>query len=140
MITEIATRRLTLDDALAERETLQLQPAGAILFEEGDQPRGIYVVHSGSIDLLFQARTRELKPVRSAAVGEILGLDSVVSCRPHDYTARVVTACKLGFIDKESFTQMLDASPDLWLTVLRLLSQDIHASYESLRHAGFARP
>ena len=139
MITEIATRRPTLDDALTERETLQLQPAGTILFEEGDQPRGIYVVHSGSIDLLFQARTRELKPVRSAAVGELLGLDSVVSCRPHDHTARVVTACRLGFIDKESFTQMLDGNPELWLTVLRLLSQDIHSSYESLRHAGLVR-
>ena len=139
MITELATRRATLDATLTKLETQQHPPAGTILFEEGQQPRGIYIVHSGSIDLLFQARGNELKRVRSATLGEILGLDAVVSCRPHDYTARVVTPSNLGFIDKEAFSQMLDANPGLWLDVLRLLSQDINASYDSLRHAGTAR-
>jgi hypothetical protein len=34
---------------------------------------------------------------------------------------------------------MLDANPGLWLDVLRLLSQDINASYDSLRNAATAR-
>jgi CRP-like cAMP-binding protein len=139
VITELATRRAALDATLTKREMQQYPPAGTILFEEGEQPRGIYIVHSGSIDLLFQARGSELKRVRSAKVGEILGLDSVVSCRPNDYTARVATACNVGFIDKETFSQMLDASPGLWLDVLRLLSQNINASYDSLRNATTAR-
>ena len=121
------------------RETLRHAPPGTILFEEGDQPLGIYVVHSGSIDLLFHARSSELKRVRSATAGEILGLDSVVSCRANDYTARVITACRVGFIDKETFSKILDDSPGLWLDVLRLLSHEINASYDSLRHAGAAR-
>lgn len=139
MITELATRGPLLDAALTERETLQRQPAGNILFDEGRQPRGIYLVHSGAIELLFRTGNGELKRARAGGVGEILGLGSVVSCRPHEYTARAVTTCELGFIDKESFLQVLDEHPAIWFSVLRLLSQDVNASYDSLRAGADAR-
>jgi CRP-like cAMP-binding protein len=140
LITKPVTRRPTLDATLAARETLQHPPSGTLLFDEGEPPRGIYIVHAGSIDLLFRSRSGgELKRVRSAIVGEILGLDSVVSCRSNDYAARIVTASTVGFIDKETFSQMLDGKSGLWLDVLTLLSQDVNASYDSLRHAGIAR-
>jgi CRP-like cAMP-binding protein len=139
VIPEPATPRRSLDAILRQAETLQQQPAGTILFEEGEPTRGLYVVHSGSIHLLFKARSSTLKGVRATSVGEILGLDEVVSCRPHEYTARVIKASALGFIDKESFTQMLADNPELWLDVLRLLSHDVNASYDFLRNAGVAR-
>jgi CRP-like cAMP-binding protein len=139
VITELATQRPLLDAALTARETLQCQPPGTILFDEGEQPRGIYIVHSGAIELLFRTRNGELKRVCSGAVGEILGLGSVVSCRPHEYTARAATTCDMGFIDKELFLQVLDKSPAIWFSVLRLLSQDLNASYDCLRAAADAR-
>ena len=139
MITETATRRPSLDAALTEHETLQHPPQGTTLFKEGAKPNGIYVVHSGTVDLLFQTRSSELKRVRSATVGEILGLDSIVSCRPQDYTARVATECNLGFVSEESFGQMLSVHPELWLNVLQLLSQNVNASYDFLRHGRAAR-
>lgn len=138
MITELATRRAFLHAALTERETLQHLPACTILFNEGEQPRGFYIVHSGAIELFFRTRNGALKRVRSAPAGEILGLGSLVSCRPHEHTARAITTCELGFIDQESFRQMLDQSPAIWLSILRLLSQDVNASYDSLRAGAFA--
>ena len=42
--------------SLTERETLQHRPAGTILFNEGDVPRGIYLIHSGTVELLMRAR------------------------------------------------------------------------------------
>jgi cAMP-binding proteins - catabolite gene activator and regulatory subunit of cAMP-dependent protein kinases len=139
VITEIATRRPFLDAALTARETLQHLPAGTTLFDEGAQPRGVYLVHSGAIELYFQTRTGALKRVRSASVGEILGLGSVVSCRPHEYTALAITTSELGFIDKDVFLKMLNESHAIWFTVLRLLSQDVNTSYGSLRNAASAR-
>jgi CRP-like cAMP-binding protein len=139
VITEFATRRPFLDAALTEYETLQHLTAGTSLFDEGEQPRGVYLIHSGAIELFFRTRNGTLKRVRSASVGEILGLGSVVSRRPHEYTARGVTASELGFIDRETFLQMLDESPAIWFSVLRLLSLDVNASYDSLRNAAVAR-
>jgi len=139
VITELATRRLPPDACLTERETLQHRPAGTILFNEGDQPRGIYLIHSGAIELLLRDRNGEWKRMRSASSGDILGLESVVSHRPHEYTARAFSSCELGFIEKESFLRVLDESPAIWFSVLRLLSQGVNASYASLRRVAEAR-
>lgn len=124
---------------LSERETLQHRPAGTILFTEGEQPRGIYLIHSGTFELLMCARNGECKRIRAVSTGEILGLESVVSRRPHDATARAITPCELGFIERESFLRVLDESPAIWFSVLRLLSQGVNASYDSLRSVAQAR-
>jgi CRP/FNR family cyclic AMP-dependent transcriptional regulator len=125
--------------SLSDRETLQHRPAGTILFTEGDAPRGLYLIHSGTIELLMRARNGDWKRMRCTSPGEILGLESVVSRRPHDATARAITWCDLGFIERESFLRVLNESPAIWFSVLRLLSQGVNASYDSLRHAGAAR-
>jgi CRP/FNR family transcriptional regulator len=125
--------------SLTERETLQHRRAGTILFNEDDPPRGIYLIHSGTMELLMRARNGDWKRMRSASSGEILGLESVVSRRPHDATARAITSCELGFIERESFLRVLDESPAMWFSVLRILSQGVNASYASLRNVAQAR-
>jgi CRP-like cAMP-binding protein len=125
--------------SLTQRETLQHRPAGTVLFNEGDPPRGTHLIHSGTIELLMRARNGDWKRLRSASPGEILGLESVVSRRPHDATARAITSCELGFIEREAFLRMLDESPAIWFSVLRLLSQGVNTSYDSLRHTARAR-
>jgi CRP/FNR family transcriptional regulator len=124
---------------LSARETLQHRPAGTILFAEGEQPRGIYLIHSGTIELLMRARNGEWKRIRAASAGEILGLECVVSRRPHDATARAITPCDLGFLERDSFLRVLDESPAIWFSVLRLLSQGVNASYASLRNVAQPR-
>jgi len=124
---------------LSARETIQHRPAGTILFAEGDQPRGIYLIHSGTIEFLMRARNGDWKRIRTASPGEILGLECVVSRRPHDVTARAITPCDLGFIERDSFLRVLDESPAIWFSVLRLLSQGVNASYASLRNVAQAR-
>jgi CRP-like cAMP-binding protein len=138
VITEIPTRRL-LEDFLKENETRQNFGGGVLLFSEGDPARGIYVIHEGTADLLFRARTGEMKGLRHARAGEILGLEAILAERPHDCTARTHGACELGFIDKETFLGLLERSPFLWFSVLRLLSRDLNASYDSLRQVAVSR-
>jgi CRP-like cAMP-binding protein len=138
VIPELATRLPSADACLTERETLQHWPAGTILYNEGDQPRGIYFIHSGTVELLMRARNG-WKRMRIAAAGDILGLESVLSLRPNGATARVITPCDLGIIERESFLRVLDESPAIWFSVLRLLSQGVNASYDSLRTIGQPR-
>lgn len=125
--------------SLTDRETLQHRPAGTVLFNEGDLPRGIYLIHSGTVELLMRARNGDWKRMRTTSAGDILGIESVVALRPNDATARTITPCDLGFIERESFLRVLDESPAIWFSVLRLLSQGVNASYDSLRHVAQAR-
>jgi CRP/FNR family transcriptional regulator, cyclic AMP receptor protein len=124
---------------LSARQTLQHRPAGTILFNEGDQPFGIYLIHSGTVELLMRARNGNWKRMRTTSDGGILGLESVVSLRSNVATARTITSCDLGFIERESFLRVLDESPAIWSSVLRLLSQGVNASYNSLRNVAQAR-
>src|SRR5438067_485103 len=96
-------------------------------------------IRSGTIELLMRARSGDWKRIRSASEGEILGVESLVSLRPNDATARTITPCDVGFIERESFLRVLNESPAIWFSVLWLLSQGVNASYDSLRNVAQAR-
>lgn len=118
---------------MAAYETVEGWPAGKVLFREGEQPKGVYVVHSGEADLLFSAKAGQSKALLVAGPGQILGLSAVVSGRVHDCSATARTPCVTGFIEKSRFLELLDQIPALWFSVLQLLSTDINACYDCMR-------
>lgn len=121
-------------DTLAPYETIEAWPVGKVLFREGTEPTGVYFLHSGDVDLSFSS-----KPLLFAHAGEILGLTSVMSTRPHDSTAVTRTACITGFVEKNQFLRLLDEQPALWLTVLRLISTNINQCWDCMRSLSAAR-
>lgn len=125
--------RSIIETNLADRETLLRLPAGATLFREGETPRGVYVLHSGTVDLLFSARDGSAKPLREAQPGQILGLSCVVTQRPHDCTATAAEPCEVAFIERDDFLRALDDSPAVWFSVLRVLSSEVNAVYDDIR-------
>ena len=129
----------TIADTLSEHETLERHDAGRVLFCEGDAPRGVYIVHSGEVDLVFSGRNGTAKPLRVAEEGAILGLSCVVSHRCHDCSATTRTPCELGFIDRDTFLQQVDHSPAVWFSVLQMLSQDVNSCYDCMRSITAAR-
>jgi CRP/FNR family cyclic AMP-dependent transcriptional regulator len=113
---------------LATYELVEGWPAGKVLFREGEQPRGVYVVHSGQVDLLYRSKSLQI-----VGPGQILGLSAVVSARPHDSSATARTPIVAGFIEKERFLSLLDQLPSLWFSVLQMLSTDVNSSYDCMR-------
>jgi len=123
----------SIETALADSETLLRVRPGDTIFREGEMPRGVYVLRSGKVDLLFFARNGAAKPLRVAEPGQILGLSCVVTNRNHDCTAVAHTSCEIGFIERDDFLRMLDESPAVWFSVLRFLSNDVNAVYGDMR-------
>jgi CRP-like cAMP-binding protein len=118
---------------------LEIWPAGRTLFFEGEEPRGVYLIHSGTMDLVFSAKDGRAKALRVAKGGQIVGLSSVFSHRTHDYTATVRTTCEVGFVDAPTFHHLLESSPTIWFSVLRLLSEDVNSCYDCMRDIALAR-
>lgn len=125
--------RSIIETNLADRETLIRLRAGETLFREGEPPRGVYVLHSGTVDLLFSAKDGHTKPLREAQSGQILGLSCVVTQRPHDCTATAAEPCEVAFIEREDFLRALNDSPAVWFSVLRVLSSEVNAVYDDIR-------
>jgi CRP-like cAMP-binding protein len=122
-----------IETTLAEHETLIPFAKGETLFREGEPPLGVYVLHSGTVHLLFAAKNGRAKPLREAQPGQILGLSCIVTQRVHDCTATAAEACKVAFIDRDDFLRALDESPTVWFSVLRLLSSEVNAVYDDMR-------
>jgi CRP-like cAMP-binding protein len=125
--------RSIIETTLAEHETLVRFRPGETLFREGDEPRGVYVLHSGSVQLLFAGKNGNAKPLREAQPGQILGLSCVVTQRPHDCTATAAEPCEVAFIERDDFLRTLDDSPTVWFSVLRVLSSEVNAAYDDMR-------
>jgi len=125
--------RSTIETTLAEHETLIRFDTGETLFREGEPPMGVYVLHSGTVHLLFAARGGNAKPLREAQPGQMLGLSCVVTQRHHDCTAIAAEPCEVAFIDCDDFRRALEDSPAVWFSVLRLLSSEVNAVYDDMR-------
>jgi CRP/FNR family transcriptional regulator len=125
--------RSIIETSFAEHETLVRFRPGETLFREGEQPRGVYVLHSGSVQLLFAGKTGNAKPLRETRPGQILGLSCVITQRLHDCTATAAEPCEVAFIERDQFLHMLDDSPAVWFSVLRVLSSDVNAAYDDIR-------
>jgi len=118
---------------LSRYEKAEGWPTGSILFHEGEQPRGVYIIHSGEIDQLFSARNGHTKPLLPTGPGQILGLSCVVSGKSHNCSATARTPSVTGFIERDRFTALLAEQPALWWNILQILSTDINSCYDCMK-------
>ena len=56
-------------------------PGGSVLFMEGQQARGAFVLCSGRVKLSTTSREGKILILKIAAPGEVLGLSAVISSR-----------------------------------------------------------
>jgi CRP/FNR family transcriptional regulator len=112
-------------------------PKGAVLFVEGQAPRGIYVLCEGRVKLstcLSDGRTLILK---IAEAGEVLGLCATVSGMPYELTAETVDPCQVNFVKRDDFQRLLREHSDLCLHVAEQLSEKYNAACREIRAVGF---
>ena len=131
-----------IEPSLIGSEAVEAFPAGSPLFREGEIPRGVYVIRTGEVDVVFAARNGNTRPFALAGPGQILGLSAVVTRRPHECSAITRTRCEIGFISQEALFRALEEVPAVRFQVLRILSSEVNAAYDAMRsrvylnHAG----
>jgi CRP/FNR family transcriptional regulator len=72
-------------------------PPGAVLFVEGQSPRGVYIICSGRVKLTTTSRDGKTLILRIAEAGEVLGLHGTVSDKPHGVDGGDAAALPAGF-------------------------------------------
>ena len=113
-------------------------PPGAVLFVEGQSPRGVYIICSGRVKLTTTSRDGKTLILRIAEAGEVLGLHGTVSKKPHDLTAETLQPCQLDFVKRDDFLKFLQSHPDACLHAAQHLSQDCQSAYEMIRSLGLS--
>jgi len=113
-------------------------PQGAILFVEGQDVRGVYIICSGRVKLSTTSREGKTLILRIAEPGEVLGLHATVSGKPYELTAETLQPCQLDFIKRDDFQRFLQNHADACLNAAQHLSQNVQSAYEMIRSLGLS--
>jgi len=113
-------------------------PQGAVLFVEGQAPRGVYMICSGRVKLSTTSRDGKTLILRIAQAGEVLGLHATVSGKPYELTGETLQPCQLDFIRREDFLRFLQRHADACLNAAEHLSKNCQSAYEMIRSLGLS--
>jgi CRP/FNR family cyclic AMP-dependent transcriptional regulator len=125
-------------EALEKIKYASAFPQGAVLFVEGQAPRGIYLICSGRVKLSTTSRDGKTLILRIAESGEVLGLHATVSGKPYELTAETLQPCQLDFIRREDFLKFLQNHADACLNAAQHLSKNCQDAYEMIRSLGLS--
>ncbi len=108
-------------------------PAGAMLFVEGQQAHGIYILRRGRIKLSMCARDGKTLILRLVEPGEVLGLSAAVSGRVFEGTAETQEVCDISFIRMTDFHRLMRAETELVLRIAEHLSEEYNSTCQEIR-------
>jgi CRP/FNR family transcriptional regulator len=123
---------------LNEIKSTAVYPKGAMLFIEGQQPRGVFVLCTGKVKLSTTSRDGKTIITKISDSGDVLGLNAVVSNRPYEVTAEMMEPGQANFIPRDSLLHMLKDHPEVAMRVAQQLSRNYYTAYEEIRTLGLA--
>jgi CRP/FNR family transcriptional regulator len=103
---------------------MTFQP-GAILFNEGDTLKNVYVVQSGAVEIVTHGKVADV-----CGPGDVLGFISMVDGGASTGTARVKETAELSILDERKFFFMVDEVPNFALYIMRALAHRIRGLRE----------
>ena len=107
-------------------------PAGAILFVEGQAPRGMFIICSGKVNLSTTSREGKILILKTANTGEALGLSASISGVGYETTAETATPCQLAFVERKRFLELLEAHSEMGAHTAQCLSRDYQTAYRDI--------
>ena len=92
--------------------------AGQVLFKEGDQGNFMYVLTSGTAEIIVHNTV-----VETMAAGDIVGEMAIIDDCERSATVAAKSDCKFLPIERERFNFLVQQKPEFALHVMRVLVQ-----------------
>ena len=115
-----------------------IYPKGAILFLEGQEARGVFVLCQGEVKLSISSREGKKLIIRIVQTGEILGLIAALAGSPYEATAEAIYPCETAFVRRDDFLRLITKYPQASQIVAKQISSQYQATYEQLRTVGLS--
>jgi CRP/FNR family transcriptional regulator, cyclic AMP receptor protein len=109
---------MNLEDLLMYQTQLVVLPSGSALFSEGDSGDAMYVLMSGSAEVVVKG-----KIVETATTGAILGELALIDNSPRSASVIARTDCNLVAINTARFNDLVRELPDFALYVMRGMAE-----------------
>jgi CRP/FNR family transcriptional regulator, cyclic AMP receptor protein len=122
-------------DAISSSSTY---PKGALLYVEGQEPRGVFILCNGRVKLYGESAAGKSVIFRIAEAGEVIGLPSTLSSKPYEVTAEALEPIQANFIRRDEFVSFLRIHSEAALRVAEMLSAIYYATCQEVRYLGLA--
>jgi CRP/FNR family transcriptional regulator len=126
----VATQKLN------EIKSTAVYPKSAMLFIEGQQPRGVFVLCTGKVKLYTSSRQGKTIITKISQPGDVLGLNASISNRPYEVTAEMTEAGQANFITRDGLLQFLREHGEVAVRVAEQLSRNYYTAFEEIRTLG----
>jgi len=102
---------------------LQSLPAGQALFKEGDKGNLMYVLMTGTAEIVVHGRVVEV-----AGPGAIFGEMAMIDDEPRSATVLAKSDCTLLPITRDRFNFLVQQTPNFALHVMRVMADRLRAT------------
>jgi CRP/FNR family transcriptional regulator, cyclic AMP receptor protein len=123
---------------LTKIKSTAIYPKSAMLFIEGQQPRGVFVLCAGKAKLFTSSSGGKTVITKISEAGDVLGLNATISNRPYEVTAEMVEPGQANFIARDVFLQFLREYGEVAVRVAEQLSRNYYTAHEEIRTLGLA--
>lgn len=126
-------------DRMSEITFTSFYPKGSLLFVEGENPRGVFILCSGRVKLTTSSAEGRTLILRTAEAGELLGASAVIMTKAYETSVETIEPCQVNFIRADQFMHFIETDRDAMFGVARQLSEDYYAAQREVRTFGLAQ-
>lgn len=98
---------------------------GDVIFKQNDFDTQMYIVKSGSVEIIVDYGKESEKILTTVGVEGIFGELGLVDYMPRTATAVAAQDCELDMIDQNDFAEVMKGNPDLMYRVLKSITDRI---------------
>jgi CRP/FNR family transcriptional regulator, cyclic AMP receptor protein len=116
-----------------------IYPKGSLLFVEGEQPRGVFILCSGRAKLTTSSSEGKTLIVKIAEAGEILGASATILGRPYEVSAETIEPSQLNFVKRDDFVRFLQSHVEVCMHTAQQLSEKYQSAQRDIRALGLSQ-
>ena len=120
-------------DALEQEALTTTYPTGAVLFAEGQAPRGVFIVRRGRVKLSICGSDGRTLILRIVGPGCPLGVAAVVSARQYEATAETQEPSEISFLRQSDLLRLMRLHGELALWVTQHIAKDYAGTCREIR-------
>ena len=121
---------------LNDIKSTAVYPKSAMLFIEGQQPRGVFVLCTGKVKLSTSSSEGKTIITKISEAGDVLGLNAAISNHPYEVTAEMIEPGQANFITRDALLHFLREYGEVAVRVAEQLSSNYYTAYEEIRTLG----
>jgi CRP/FNR family transcriptional regulator len=123
---------------LNDIKSTAVYPKATMLFIEGQQPRGVFVLCTGKAKLSTSSSEGKTIITKISEAGDVLGLNATISNRPYEVTAEMIEPGQANFIARDALLAFLREHGEVAVRVAEQLSSNYYTAYEEIRTLGLS--